>query len=193
MHLLITYSILSTFSCVRHYLCLCVARHIKWSQWLQFWLRLCPQIHHSFTFSLFSRTLKLKFVTSTPSQACCFTKIHFTLQEKVILNTVGPRFTNAPVHEQFGSRTNFPSKKRLGWRTVSRITNTQAGNSGKLRVSARESVAGKLWLCINPCLISVYEHFGSRTASRDGLSSWTEAPLYLSKVIQPRTGNTFQG
>jgi hypothetical protein len=38
--------------------------------------------------------------------------------------------------------TNFPSRKRLGWRTVSRITNTQAGNSGKLRVSARESVAG---------------------------------------------------
>jgi hypothetical protein len=29
-------------------------------------------------------------------------------------NTVGPRFTNAPVHEQFGSRTNFPSKKRIG-------------------------------------------------------------------------------
>jgi hypothetical protein len=56
--------------------------------------------------------------------------------------TVGPRFTNAHVHEQFGSRTNFPSKRRLGWRTVSRITNTQAGNSGKLRVSARESVAG---------------------------------------------------
>jgi hypothetical protein len=30
--------------------------------------------------------------------------------------TVEPRFTNAPVHEQFGSRTNFPIKK-------SRITN----------------------------------------------------------------------
>jgi hypothetical protein len=26
-------------------------------------------------------------------------------------STVGSRFTNAPVHEQFGSRTNFPSKK----------------------------------------------------------------------------------
>jgi hypothetical protein len=46
-----------------------------------------------------------------------------------ISNTVEPRFTNAAVHEQFGSRTNFPSKS-LGWRTVSRITNTQAGNSG---------------------------------------------------------------
>jgi hypothetical protein len=56
--------------------------------------------------------------------------------------TVEPRFTNAPVQEQFGLRTNFSSKKRLGWRTVSRITNTQAGNSGKLRVSARESGAG---------------------------------------------------
>jgi hypothetical protein len=31
--------------------------------------------------------------------------------------TVEPRFTNAPVHEQFGSRTNFPSKQRLGLRT----------------------------------------------------------------------------
>jgi hypothetical protein len=31
--------------------------------------------------------------------------------------TVGPRFTNAPVHKQFGSRTNFPSKK------MSRMTN----------------------------------------------------------------------
>jgi hypothetical protein len=26
----------------------------------------------------------------------------------------GARFTNAPVHKQFGSRTHFPSKKRLG-------------------------------------------------------------------------------
>jgi hypothetical protein len=32
----------------------------------------------------------------------------------------------------------FSEQKRLGWRTVSRITNTKAGNSGKLRVSARE-------------------------------------------------------
>jgi hypothetical protein len=39
-------------------------------------------------------------------------------------NTVGPRFTNAPVYEQFGLRTNFPSKKCFGLRTVSRITNT---------------------------------------------------------------------
>jgi hypothetical protein len=52
--------------------------------------------------------------------------------------TVEPRFMNAPVHEQFGSRTNFPSKKCLGWWTVSWIMNTQAGNSNKLRVSARE-------------------------------------------------------
>jgi hypothetical protein len=84
---------------------------------------------------------------------------------------VEPRFTNAPVHEQFGSRTNFPSKKHLVWRTVSRITNTQAGNSGKLRVSALECQ----WL-VN--LVSVYEHFGSQTASRNELSSWTEVPLY---------------
>jgi hypothetical protein len=52
--------------------------------------------------------------------------MHRTLQthaDKVFVimhnypNTVGRRFTNAPVHEQFGSRTNFPSKK------TSRMTN----------------------------------------------------------------------
>jgi hypothetical protein len=42
--------------------------------------------------------------------------------------TVKPRFTNASDHEQFGLRTNFPNTKRLGWRTVSRDTNTQAVN-----------------------------------------------------------------
>jgi hypothetical protein len=30
--------------------------------------------------------------------------------ESVSSSTVEPRFTNAPVHEQFGSRTNFPIK-----------------------------------------------------------------------------------
>ena len=30
------------------------------------------------------------------------------------VNTLEPRITNASVHEQFGSRTNFPSKERLG-------------------------------------------------------------------------------
>jgi len=38
--------------------------------------------------------------------------------------TVKPRFTNASDHEQFGLRTNFPSTNRLGWPTVSRVTNT---------------------------------------------------------------------
>jgi len=42
--------------------------------------------------------------------------------------TVKPRFTNASDHEQFGLRINFPNTKRLGWRTVSRVTNTQAVN-----------------------------------------------------------------
>jgi hypothetical protein len=45
-----------------------------------------------------------------------------------------------------GSWTNFWIKKCLGWRTVSRITNTQAGNSGKLRVSARECQLLVNWL-----------------------------------------------
>ena len=42
--------------------------------------------------------------------------------------TVEPRFTHASDHEQFGLRTNFPNTKRLGWHTVSRVTNTQAVN-----------------------------------------------------------------
>jgi hypothetical protein len=46
-----------------------------------------------------------------------------------------PLFTNNSFHEQIFEQ------KSLGWRTVSRITNTQAGYSGKLTVSARESVA----------------------------------------------------
>jgi hypothetical protein len=54
-------------------------------------------------------------------------------------NTVGPRFTNAPVYEQFGLRTNFP-KKSSGYERCLGLR-TQSGNSGKLRVSARESVA----------------------------------------------------
>ena len=33
---------------------------------------------------------------------------------------------NASDHEQFGLRTNFLNTKRLGWHTVSRVTNTQA-------------------------------------------------------------------
>jgi len=43
-------------------------------------------------------------------------------------NTVKPRFTNTSDHEQFGLRTNFLNTKHLGWRTVSRVTNTQAVN-----------------------------------------------------------------
>jgi hypothetical protein len=52
-------------------------------------------------------------------------------------------YSRASVHERPCSRkirfTNkFSEQKSLGWRTVSRITNTQAGKSGKLRASARE-------------------------------------------------------
>jgi hypothetical protein len=33
-------------------------------------------------------------------------------------------------------------------------------------------------------LVSVYEHFGSRTASRNELSSWTEVPLYSLFIVR---------
>ena len=51
---------------------------------------------------------------------------YHTMLKVSIPCTVKPRFTNASDHEQFGLRTNVPNTKRLGWRTVSRVTNTQA-------------------------------------------------------------------
>jgi hypothetical protein len=45
-----------------------------------------------------------------------------------LTSTVKPRLTNASDHEQFGLQKNFPNTKRLGWRTVSRVTNTKAVN-----------------------------------------------------------------
>jgi hypothetical protein len=79
-------------------------------------------------------------------------------------------FTNNSVHERSCSRTirftnNFPSKNGLGLRTRKLAT---AASS----LYRRGSVS--CWLSN---LVSVYEHFGSRTASRNGLSSWTEVPL----------------
>jgi hypothetical protein len=53
------------------------------------------------------------------------------------------KYSGTSVHESPCSRTirftnKYSDQKRLGWRTVSRIMNTQAGNRGKLRVSALE-------------------------------------------------------
>jgi hypothetical protein len=88
-------------------------------------------------------------------------RITFKIQIQWNLGSRTPLFTNK-----------FSEQKRLGWQTVSRITNTQVGNSGGLRVWVRECQ-----LLVN--LVSVYEHFGSRTASTNELSSWTEVPLYM--------------
>jgi hypothetical protein len=77
--------------------------------------------------------LTVVVVVAAPATASAFMYSSFAY-------TVEPRFTNAPVHEQFGSRTNFPSKKVsddkqcLGLRT--RKLATAVGD--KLRVSARE-------------------------------------------------------
>jgi hypothetical protein len=45
---------------------------------------------------------------STTENSCTWIITHNTE------STLEPQFANAPVHEQFGSLTNFPSKKRLG-------------------------------------------------------------------------------
>jgi hypothetical protein len=52
-----------------------------------------------------------------------FLGLSFSTHSRILFSSeyfhyaVGPQFTNAPVHEQFGSRTNFPSQKK------SRMTN----------------------------------------------------------------------
>jgi hypothetical protein len=124
-------------------LSLCMPRMLEWYLWSKFDIK--GKVKN------FTGIVKFSIVTWFKE---------FLFVEKTI--TVEPRFTNAPVHEQFGSWVNFPTKNRLGWRTVSRITNgvsdyerclglrtcklvtvaswqqRQAGNSDKLRVSARE-------------------------------------------------------
>jgi hypothetical protein len=66
----------------------------------------------------------------------------------VKIYTVEPRFTNAPVHEQFGSRTNFPSKnvsddeRCLGLRTRKLETEASLLQRQAERIGAGVSVAG---------------------------------------------------
>jgi hypothetical protein len=73
---------------------------------------------------------------------------------------VGPRVTNAPGYEQFGLRTNFPSKKtpRVANGVSGYEHNLATAASGKPRVSARESVPSAVWLSARcwlnvPCLL----------------------------------------
>jgi hypothetical protein len=105
--------------------------------------------------------------------------------------------------------TNKSSKKKFRWQTASRVMNTQAGNmvGDKLGVLAEECqllcnfcsvhIPARIrcafsWISLcfvvfyillnkTPMgkMVSVYEHFGWRTASRNELNSWTEVPLYL--------------
>jgi hypothetical protein len=57
-----------------------------------------------------------------------------------------PLFTNNSVYEQiFRAQNAWGYERCLGLRI-------QSGNSGKLRVSARESVAGEVWLSARRCL-----------------------------------------
>jgi hypothetical protein len=69
-----------------------------------------------------------------------------------VCTTVGPRVTNAPGYEQiFRAKNSSGYERCLGLRT-------QSGNSGKPRVSARESVPSEVWLSARcwlnvPCLL----------------------------------------
>jgi hypothetical protein len=78
-------------------------------------------------------------------------------------------FMNNSVHEQIFQQNVSDDKRRLGLRTRKLAT---AANWEYRRGSV------SCWLTN---LVSVYEHFGSRTASRNELSSWTEVPLYISR------------
>jgi hypothetical protein len=88
-----------------------------------------------------------------------------------------PLITNKSVHEQI-----FLEKK-------SRVTNG---------VSSNERASWQQWLAtsweywhesVSCCVtfaqytVSVYEHFGWQTASRNELSSWTEVPLYWYSMM----------
>jgi hypothetical protein len=63
------------------------------------------------------RDLYLTNYNSQNRPTCMLSAEFIFLYPIINRSTVEPRFTNAPVHEHFGSRTNFPSKK------TSRMTN----------------------------------------------------------------------
>jgi hypothetical protein len=63
-----------------------------------------------------------------------------------VLGLRTPLFTNNSVYEQI-----FWAKNASGYERCLGL-GTQSGNSGKLRVSARESVAGEFWLSARRCL-----------------------------------------
>jgi hypothetical protein len=91
-------------------------------------------IQHHVTGSLFYSWFPLKDVRIYRIDTINFCN----LQILVFFLLLFCNHSGTSVQERPCSRTNFPSKKHLGWRTVSRVTNTKAGNNGKLRVSARE-------------------------------------------------------
>jgi hypothetical protein len=79
-----------------------------------------------------------------------------------------PLFTNNSVHEQtFRAKKVSHDERCLGLRTR------------KLATEASWEYRCGSVSCWLTNLVSVHEHFGSRTASRNELSSWTEVPLYF--------------
>jgi hypothetical protein len=92
-----------------------------------------------------------------------------------------PLFTNNSVHEQiFQAKIVSDDERCLGLWTRKLAT----AASWEYR---RGSVSCRLTK-----FVSVYEHFGSRTASRNELSSWTEVPLYM-KVYTVIVVVTYEG
>jgi hypothetical protein len=109
------------------------------------------------------------YVYGDPCEAINFNVIYIYIHTHT--HTAEPRFTN-----KFSDQNVSDGERCLGLRT--RKLATEA--SWEYR---RGSVS--CWLTN---LVSVYEHFGSRTATRNELSSWTEVPLYI-QIYGPTFGN----
>jgi hypothetical protein len=113
-------------------------------------------------------------VTSTAVRSVSCEHVHRLRPSICLYSIVGPRFTNAPVHEQFGWRTNFPCKKTY------RMTNGFSDyKHASWQQRQAESISAGVSRWLNLAQYTSLLDFGSRTASRNGLSSWTKAPLYL--------------
>jgi hypothetical protein len=142
--------------CQQHLKVRCISVHICINSFLLEWIlsKLCVcEAHNAHSYN---------------DNKLCF-KPYIRLTYKIY--TVEPRFTNAPVHEQIFRTKNVSDDERcLGLRTHKLAT-----------VASWEYRRGSV-SCWLTNLVSVYEHFGSWTASRNELSSWTEVPLYKDPV-----------
>jgi hypothetical protein len=112
------------------------------------------EAEHSFHFLQHDRALIAKATVANVNHSTAVLYSGTSVRERPCSRTI--RFTNK-----------FSEQKRLGLRTR------------KLATDARWAYRRGCVSCWLTNLVSVYEHFGSRMASRNKLSLWTKVPLYL--------------